>query len=88
MTSDNEQKHKALLIDYKMAFASEHGKRVLANLREVANVDRPHFYPGPIDTTALVIAEARRGLVLEILAKVNADIGQGARVQVKTEDGV
>jgi hypothetical protein len=75
MTREDEQREadwKMLLSAYRATFGTADGIRVLNHLKKATNFHRAHF-GGKIDVNSLIAEEARRGLVLEIIANVEAN---------------
>ena len=69
-------KTRELAAAYKTAFGGDAGQLVLADLKKLTNFNRSHFF-GPLDETGmnnLIYDEARRSLVLGIIARVEADM--------------
>ena len=69
-----EAERKALVSAYQRTFATEDGLKVIADLKKIVHYSRSHFTGGPIESNMLIFDEARRGLVLGIIAKIEADL--------------
>ncbi len=71
MTPETRKLYEA----YQVVFTSPAGKLVLADLKKISGVDNA-FFPSviplgqTIDTNRLIFCEARRGLVLGIVDKI------------------
>lgn len=82
-------KQKQLIMAYKTAFSTDAGKMVLDDLKKKGNLNRSHFVPsatGEINTNLLIYDEARRALVLGILAKVDYVIDKPVRTAITGDD--
>lgn len=53
-----------LVVDYKITFNSESGKRVLEDLEDFAGYNKPCFHPGLPDKTAFELGQ--RNVILRI----------------------
>lgn len=82
-----EDKRKQLVMDYHNTFGSEHGKRVLADLKRLSTIDRPAMSPkpSPIDTNRLIYDEAQRSLVLYIIKNVETTLDEKKPTQTINE---
>lgn len=58
-----------LKIDYRQAFETDSGRRVLEDILAYCHVLQP--LNGSIDTNSIIIREARRDVALTILQKLN-----------------
>jgi hypothetical protein len=70
---DKEQEAKQLIIDYKYTFGSEQSKRVLEDLRKLANLNRsviPRDREGRIDPLEVMRNEGQRSVVVHIYTKI------------------
>ena len=74
MTPEEEKlegQRKLLLASYQRVFAGEDGRRVLEHLKQATNFHCSHFARcGKHDPVLILIEEARRELVLEIINNV------------------
>jgi hypothetical protein len=71
---------------YKMVFAGEDGQLVLADLRRLGNIDRPHLTSGDaIDPNLLIFYEAQRTLVLGIIHKIEMNL-DGPKEETATSE--
>lgn len=66
-----EERRKQLIIDYKITFGSEAGKRVYEDLKQFCLYDEPCFVQGSPDGTAFNLGI--RNVVLRINAMKKAD---------------
>jgi hypothetical protein len=70
---DVNEKYKSRASDYKKVFNSEAGRRVLHDLLDSHHMLRPTYDAGKLDTTAILIREGERAVVLRILSIMNVD---------------
>ena len=86
MTPD-EQKHQNI-IDFKMTFGSEHGKRVLGKLKAITGY---YFFKdfkdknGRIDPLAEMEQKGKQFLIMYIETQLNKDTTKDTPTQVKSE---
>ena len=75
MALDPEQERIRILRAYQNVFNTPDGQTVLEHLKEATNFYRSHL-PGGIvqDVNNLIASEARRGVVLDIINNVKANL--------------
>jgi hypothetical protein len=72
---------------YQTCFSTDAGKSVLEHLKWLVHYNRCHITTdGPIDPNRLIADEARRGLVLGIITKVEANPDESKPEFAITED--
>ncbi len=76
---------------YKRLFATEDGKLVLKDLKSKTTFDCCSFKmegprAGPIDCDRLVADEARRGLMLYVVSRIEMDMGKRKSEQTQNEE--
>ena len=82
MTEDEEKREaekEQLTRDYKFTFGSPDGKRVVKDLKSLANYDLvlvPLDNNGKIDSHQVMFNEGRRSVIVHILRKIKVDLGK------------
>jgi len=71
---------KQLLIDYRVTFNSEAGKKVLTDLEKFCNYNHPCFVRGEADTTAFSLG--MRNVFLRIKKFLEADLDEKLQEEV------
>jgi len=83
----SEEDRKQLVMTYKRCFATEDGKRVLADLKRLTTFATPAILPSRgVDTNKLIYDEAQRCVVLAIVAMVEADLDATPQTSAITEE--
>lgn len=88
MKMTEEEKKEQLIRDYKFTFGSPEGKRVLENLRKLANYDLsivPTDNNGQVDIYQVMKNEGQRAVVIHILRKISTDLGEPKQTEAIKE---
>lgn len=81
---DTEQ----LIRDYKYTFGSPDSKRVVENLKKLANYDLvlvPTDNNGRIDSHQVMFNEGQRSVIVHILRKIKVDLGKPKQTEAVKE---
>ena len=73
---DRTEEYRQLLRDYRTAFNTEAGSRVLKDLTRLSSVGSTtimYDVNGQIDVNSVLLNEGRRSLMLDIQRKLNTD---------------
>lgn len=82
----NEEKTQQLILDYRVTFGSEHGMRVLEDLKNHSTLNRAAVRKGQaLDVNMLIYDEAQRAIVLYILGKIASPDDKEKQTEVITE---
>ena len=86
---NQENKDKEMIIAYQNCFATDSGKMVLANLRQVFKFDLSVIPIGDdqhIDVNRLLRNEGQRSVLIHILTQMTKDLNKPEPEPVKQED--
>lgn len=84
----DEEKAEQLIRDYKFAFGSPDGKRVLEDLKRLANYDLvlvPLDNNGRIDSHQVMRNEGNREVVVHILRKIKVNLDKPKQTEAIKE---
>lgn len=70
---DREDKQKQLIMDFQNTFASEGGKRVLADLRKKSNIDGYFNLEKVFTPIQVAFAEGQRSMMMHIYTMLKKD---------------
>jgi hypothetical protein len=90
MTENNRKltnEERQVYIDFKEAFGSIHGQRVLENLKKTFyfyESPKPKGVDGHTDIYEVMRCEGKRAVINYILKKVNADLDETKQITAKT----